>query len=105
MSLNSSCTIVFTFGLILLKKVWIPLFLPAIGEIVPLLLFNCYFIECQSHPFRRTEGNKGIHTFHKGINPKVNATARLEFELAYYKVAVQYVSHNGMRLPALIKHI
>ena len=28
--------------------------------------------------------NKGVHTFPKGICPKVNVIARLEFELAYY---------------------
>ena len=49
----------------------------------------------QSHPYRRTkvvlfnlslEG--GDHTFSKGISSKVDVTARLEFELAYYDVTV-----------------
>ena len=30
-----------------------------------------------------------IHTFYKGIYPKVNVIARLEFKLAYYDPAVQ----------------
>ena len=34
-----------------------------------------------------------VFTFPKGISPKVNVIARLEFELAYYDVVVQYVSH------------
>ena len=38
-------------------------------------------------------GAKGIHTFLKGIIPKVNIIAQLEFELAYYDVTVQYVSY------------
>ena len=33
--------------------------------------------------------NKGVHTFTKGICPKMNVIARLEFELAYYDSAVQ----------------
>ena len=33
-------------------------------------------------------GNKGVHTFPKGISPKVNVIARLEFELAYFEAAV-----------------
>ena len=37
--------------------------------------------------------DEGIHTFFKGISPKVNVIARLEFELAYYDIIVQHVSH------------
>ena len=43
--------------------------------------------------------DKGIHNLSIGISPKVNARAQLEFELAYYDVAVQYVSHNARRIP------
>ena len=39
---------------------------------------------------------EGVHTFLKGICPKVNVIARLEFELAYYDVAVQLFSYNSM---------
>ena len=35
-------------------------------------------------------GGKRIHTFPKGINPKVNLKAPLEFELANYEVVVQH---------------
>ena len=34
------------------------------------------------------------HNFHKCIRPKVNVIIQLEFELAYYKVAVKHVSHS-----------
>ena len=37
--------------------------------------------------------DKGVHAFPKGIGPKVNALARLEFELTYHDVAVQNVCH------------
>ena len=37
--------------------------------------------------------DKRIHTFPKGIGPKMNVIARLEFELVYYEVEVQHVNH------------
>ena len=43
--------------------------------------------------------NKDVHTFPKGISPKVNVIARLEFELAYYDVTVHYVSHYDTGIP------
>ena len=36
---------------------------------------------------------EGVHAFPMSICPKVNVIARLEFELAYFKSAVQYFSH------------
>ena len=42
----------------------------------------------------------GVHTFLKGITSKVNPIAWLEFELAYYNVAVQHVSNNAMVTPS-----
>ena len=38
--------------------------------------------------------DKGVHTFPKGICPKVNVIARLEFELAYYDSAVHSYLNN-----------
>ena len=35
----------------------------------------------------------GFHTFPKGICPKVNVIARLEYELAYYDSAVHRFNH------------
>ena len=37
--------------------------------------------------------DKGVHTFPKSINLKVNIIAGLEFKLAYYDIAVQYINH------------
>ena len=41
--------------------------------------------------------NKGVHTFPKGICPKVNVIARLEYELAYYDSAVHRFNHYTTR--------
>ena len=38
-------------------------------------------------------GIRRVHTFSKGISPKVSVIARLGFELAYYDIAVQHVNH------------
>ena len=38
-------------------------------------------------------GNKGVPTFPKAINPKVNVGAWVEIELAHYDVAIQLVSN------------
>ena len=35
----------------------------------------------------------GVHTFRKGISLKVYARARLEIQLAYFKDAVEHISH------------
>ena len=49
-------------------------------------------------------GEKGVpmvlvHTFPKGISPKVNAIARLKFELAYNESVVQHFSYGDSLLP------
>ena len=41
----------------------------------------------------RSLEDKGFHAFPKGICPKVNETALLEFEPAYYDFAVQRFNH------------
>ena len=43
--------------------------------------------------------DKGVHTFPKGIYPKVNVIARLEFELAYYDSAVHCFNHYTTKTP------
>ena len=43
--------------------------------------------------------DKGVHTFPKGIFPKVNVIARLEYELAYYDSAVYRFNHYTKRTP------
>ena len=42
---------------------------------------------------------KEFHAFPKGINPKVNKMAQLEFELAYFEAAVQHISHDATTAP------
>ena len=38
-------------------------------------------------------GMREVHIFLKSINPKVNVMERLEFELAYFDITVEHVSH------------
>ena len=45
--------------------------------------------------------DKGFHTFPKGICPKVNVIARLEYELAYYDFAVHHFNYYTTRTPPL----
>ena len=45
--------------------------------------------------------DKGVHTFPKGICPKVNVIARLEYELEYYDSAVHRFNHYTTRTPPL----
>ena len=44
-------------------------------------------------------GDKGVHTFSKGICPKVNVIDRLEFELAFSDSAVHRFNHYTTRTP------
>ena len=43
--------------------------------------------------------DKGVHIFPKGICPKVNVIARLEYELTYYDSAVHRFNHYTTRTP------
>ena len=43
--------------------------------------------------------DKGVHTFPKGICPKVTVRARVEYELAYYDSAVNRFNHYTTRTP------
>ena len=40
--------------------------------------------------------DKGIHTFLKDISLKLKAIRQLEFEIIYYVVTVQHISHYTM---------
>ena len=42
----------------------------------------------------------GVYIFPKGICPKVNVIARLEYELAYYDSAVHRFNHYTTRTPS-----
>ena len=44
----------------------------------------------------------GVHTFPKGICPKVNVIARLVFELAYYDSVVHRFNHYTTRTAPLV---
>ena len=46
------------------------------------------------------DGDKGVHAFLKGISPKVNVIALLEFKLAYFEARVQHLSHYTIGTPA-----
>ena len=45
----------------------------------------------------------GVHFFLNGISPKMNVTARLGLELAYYDVLIQYFSHDTTETPTVHK--
>ena len=45
--------------------------------------------------------DKGVHNFPKGICPKVNVMARLEYELAYYDSAVHRFNHYTTKTPLM----
>ena len=40
---------------------------------------------------------KRVSIFPKGISPKVDAIAQVEFELSIYNVIVQSINHSAMR--------
>ena len=62
-------------------------------------LFNAkaILIEEQWYYLTQSLKDKGVHTFPKGICPKVNVIVRLEFELAYYNPAVHRFTHYTTR--------
>ena len=53
------------------------------------LLNNTSLLHHSTHSW---EDNR-VHTFPKGIGPKVNVIARLEYELAYCDSAVHRLNH------------
>ena len=65
-------------------------------------LFNAKAIlleEQQWYYLTHSWEDKGVHTFPKGIGPKGNVIARLEYELAYYESAVHRFNHYTTRTP------
>ena len=68
-------------------------------------LFNAKAIfleEQQWYYLTHSWEDKGVHTFPKGICPKVNVIARLEYELAYYDSAVHHFNHYTTRTPSTV---
>ena len=49
--------------------------------------------------------DKGVHTFPKGICPKMNIIAQLENELAYYDSAVHHFNHYTPRTPPILDRV
>ena len=69
-------------------------------------LFNAKVIlreEQYWYYFTHSWEDKEVHTFPKGICPKVNVIARLEYELAYYDSAVPRFNHCTTRTPRLME--
>ena len=63
-------------------------------------LFHAKFILQEEHLWyylTYSWKDKGVHTFPKGISPKVNVVAQLEFELANYDSAVHRLNHYTTR--------
>ena len=48
--------------------------------------------------------DNGVYTFLKGICPKANVIARLEFDLDYFNSAVQRLNHYTILLIANTKY-
>ena len=62
------------------------------------MLFNSKAILLEEQYYlTHTWEDKWVHTFPKGIFPKVNVIARLEYELAYYDSAVHRFNHYTTR--------
>ena len=60
----------------------------------PFRLFNAKTIPLEEHSWyylTHSWEDNGVHTFPKGIWPKVIVIARLEYELAYYDSAYIYL--------------
>ena len=65
-------------------------------------LFNADAIlleEQQLYYLTHSWEDKGVHTFPKGICPKVNVIAWMEYELAYYDSSVYRFNHYTTRTP------
>ena len=63
-------------------------------------LFNASCLEEQLwYYLTHSWEDKGVHTFPKGICPKVNVIARLDFQLTYYDSEVHRFNHYTTRTP------
>ena len=57
---------------------------------------SIFFEEQQWYYLTYNWEDKRVHAFRNGISPKVNVKAQPEFELTYYDVTDQYLSHDTM---------
>ena len=62
------------------------------------MVWRCYI--SVNHELAKPSLKKDRSVTVKGISPKMNIIAQLEFELAYYNVTVQHISHYIMGFPA-----
>ena len=91
-----------------LKKLWnVKIILIVIGTlgtvtngfVQDLVWFRCLMayrpslILMPKHYLTHSWEDERVHAFRRGICPKVNITAQIEFELAYYDSAVQRFNH------------
>ena len=71
----------------------------SISTFVGYLMHKAILLDEQWYYFTHSWEDKGVHSFPKGICPKVNVIARLELELAYYDSAVRRFNHYTTRIP------
>ena len=80
--------------------VWFGLFSLFNGISTLFRLFNAKAILLEEQYYlTHSWDDKGVHTFPKGICPKVNVIARLEYELTYYDSAIHRFNHYTTRTP------
>ena len=65
-------------------------------------LFNAKAILLVWYYLTHSWEDTGVHSFPKGICPKVNVIARLEYELAYYDSTVHHFNHYTTRTPLFL---
>ena len=64
-------------------------------------LFNVDYLMPKPFSYTPQLGDKGVHTFPKGICPKVNVIARLEYELTYDSAVHRFNHYTTRRTPPL----
>ena len=93
---------VFSFFSFVVKMSWFGLVSLFKWHINLCRLFNAKDILLEEQLFNYLTDSwedKRVHTFPKGIYPKVNVIARLEYELAFYDSAVHCFNHYTTRTP------
>ena len=82
-----------------ISELWFGLvyFFNGISTLFRLFNAKAILLEEQWYYLTHSWEGKGVRTFPKGICPKVNVIARLEYELAYYDSAVHPFNHYTTR--------
>ena len=63
------------------------------------------FVEQKWYYLTHNLGYKGVHTFPKGISPKVNVIAQVESELVHFEAAVHHFHHNATITPPQVQNL